>query len=39
MLKYIDSEKYKRDPRIIIHYVLIAICAAVIILGLFIDFH
>ena len=39
MLHYTDSEKYKRDPHFIIHFVLIIICGMVILLGALLYFH
>ena len=38
MLKFIDSEKYKRDPRVLLHFILIVISIAVIVLGAIIYF-
>jgi len=37
MLKYIDSEKYKRDPHIV-HYLLIGLCIVIIVSGVLIYF-
>ena len=37
MLKYIDSEKYRRDPHIV-HFILIGICVVVIVVGAFVFF-
>ena len=37
MLKYIDSEKYRRDPHIV-HYILIGICVVVIAIGILVYF-
>jgi hypothetical protein len=38
MLKYIESEKYKRDPHIAIHFILLAICIVAISIGVMIFF-
>ena len=38
MLKYFESEKYKRDKHVI-HFVLIGVCVVIIIAGLLIYFN
>lgn len=37
MLKYIDSEKYRRNPHIV-HFILIGVCAVVIAIGILVYF-
>jgi len=38
MLNYIESEKYRRDPNMLVHFILIAICLAIISVGALIYF-